>query len=118
MTIRKIAESRANLNAAYAATARKEQPMASDSETVADIICEMRGSTEQRYCSSKHCRVKVYNPMLDFADRIEAAHNREVAEFERCKKRAAEDICAARKAEAEAKMKQDDAEIALCAYID
>lgn len=52
--------------------------MASENETVAEIVNEMRGSTEQRYCSSKHCQVKVYNPILDFADRIEAAYKREV----------------------------------------
>lgn len=52
--------------------------MASENETVAEIVNEMRGSTEQRYCSSKHCQVKVYNPILDFADRIETAHKREV----------------------------------------
>lgn len=52
--------------------------MASENETVAEIVSEMRGSTEQRYCSSKHCSVKVFNPILDFADRIEAAYGREV----------------------------------------
>lgn len=52
-------------------------------ETVEDIVREMRGSTKQKYCSSKHCCVKVYNPILDFADRIDAAHRREVSELKK-----------------------------------
>lgn len=52
--------------------------MSQETETVELIVGEMMGSTKQKYCSSKSCTVKVFNPVLDWANRILAAHKREI----------------------------------------
>lgn len=51
--------------------------MASENETVAEIVKEMRDEFPPKYCSSKHCHVEVHQPVRSFADRIEAAWQRE-----------------------------------------
>lgn len=53
--------------------------MESKNETVAEIVKEIRDKFPPKYCSSKHCRVEVHQPILDFAYRVEVAHGREVA---------------------------------------
>lgn len=57
--------------------------MASENETIEDIVTEMRDEFPPKYCSSKHCRVEIHQPVRSFANRIEAANKREVAEMKK-----------------------------------
>lgn len=68
--------------------------MASETEKVADIVKDMRDEFPPKYCSSKHCRVEVHQPVRSFADRIEAAHEREVTVLRDALKDAIELFCA------------------------
>ena len=55
--------------------------MATDNETVDEIVKDMRSQFPPKYCSSKSCRIEVDQPVRKFATRIESAHKREVAEL-------------------------------------
>ena len=61
--------------------------MASENETVAAVAAEMRGET---YPVSQTPNIR----MREYADRIEAAHRREVAELYECLKEAVSLHCA------------------------
>ena len=52
--------------------------MSNEQETIADIVAEMRNES---HAGDGSCLEWVAEKMLSFADRIEAAHQREVAEL-------------------------------------
>ena len=66
--------------------------MASENETVADIVADIRaqnqGLPEDSYALSP-----LVCDLLSFANRIEAAHQREVAELRECLKEAIREKC-------------------------
>ena len=66
--------------------------MASENETIADIVADIRaqnqGLPEDSYSLSP-----LVCDLLSLADRIEAAHQREVAELRECLREAVTEVC-------------------------
>ena len=89
--------------------------MASENETVADIVAEMRNES---HAGDESCLEWVGAKMRTFADRIEAAHQREVAELKRQRNEAlaiASDIdkCASIERHTDAMLKKNEVIVGL-----
>ena len=68
--------------------------MASENETVADIVNEKRDTADEAELKGKNTFAFDLAKMLrEEADRIEAAHQREVAELRECLKEAVTEVC-------------------------
>lgn len=72
---------------------KKGQNMASENETVSEIVKEMRGPYYKMGRSNARLDHDMMGYMSFIANRIEAAHRREVAELRECLKDVRRELC-------------------------